>query len=142
MKLPRRNFLHLVAGGVALPAVSRVAWAQAYPSRPVRMIVGFPAGLGPDITARLIAQLLSERFGRWECRRCSLSHGGLCQGTSCQDQHGLGRLRQRPTRVRRAVQDDGRGQHGSCAHGWMPTHQRRAGRGISKAGGARGVDHG
>jgi tripartite-type tricarboxylate transporter receptor subunit TctC len=64
MKLPRRNFLHLAAGAVVLPAVSRVAWAQAYPTRPVRIIVGFPAGLGPDITARLIAQLLSERFGQ------------------------------------------------------------------------------
>src|SRR5215831_5190322 len=64
MKLPRRNFLHLAAGAAALPAISRFAWAQAYPSRPVRIIVGFPAGLGPDITARLIAQLLSERFGQ------------------------------------------------------------------------------
>src|SRR5215467_9799978 len=64
MKLPRRNFLHLAAGAGALPAVSRIARAQAYPSRPVRIIVGFPAGLGPDITARLIAQLLSERFGQ------------------------------------------------------------------------------
>src|SRR5262249_54112294 len=64
MKLPRRNFLHLAAGAAALPAVSRVAWAQAYPMRPVRIIVGFPAGLGPDITARLIAQLLSEKFGQ------------------------------------------------------------------------------
>jgi tripartite-type tricarboxylate transporter receptor subunit TctC len=56
--------LHLVAGAAALPAASRIARAQAYPSRPVRIIVGFPAGLGPDITARLIAQLLSERFGQ------------------------------------------------------------------------------
>ena len=64
MKLPRRNFLHLAAGAAALPAVSRIAWAQTYPTRPVRIIVGFPAGLGPDITARLIAQLLSERFGK------------------------------------------------------------------------------
>src|SRR5262244_106909 len=64
MKLPRRNFLHLAAGAAALSAVSRIARAQAYPTRPVRIIVGFPAGLGPDITARLIAQLLSERFGQ------------------------------------------------------------------------------
>src|SRR5215831_15356743 len=64
MKLPRRNFLHLAAGAAALPVVSRFAWAQGYPSRPVRIIVGFPAGLGPDITARLIALLLSERFGQ------------------------------------------------------------------------------
>jgi tripartite-type tricarboxylate transporter receptor subunit TctC len=64
MKLPRRAFLHLAASAAALPAVSRVARAQAYPARPVRIVVGFPAGLGPDITARLIAQLLSERFGQ------------------------------------------------------------------------------
>ena len=44
MKLPRRKFLHLAAGAAALPAVSRFAWAQAYPARPVRLIVGFPAG--------------------------------------------------------------------------------------------------
>jgi tripartite-type tricarboxylate transporter receptor subunit TctC len=69
MKLSRRRVLHLAAGAAALPAVSRFASAQAYPTRPVRMIVGFPTGLGPDITARLIAQLLSERFGRCECRR-------------------------------------------------------------------------
>jgi len=65
MKLPRRNFLHLAAGAAARPAVPRLAWAQAYPARPVRIIVGFPAGLGPDITARLIAQLLSEKFGQF-----------------------------------------------------------------------------
>src|SRR5262249_11847092 len=64
MNLPRRKFLHLAASAAALPAVSRIARAQAYPSWPVRIIVGFPAGLGPDITARLIAQLLSERFNQ------------------------------------------------------------------------------
>jgi len=56
MKLPRRNFLHLVAGAAALPAVSRVAWAQAYPSRLVRIIVGFAPGGGADIIARLIGK--------------------------------------------------------------------------------------
>src|SRR6266508_3035506 len=63
MKLPhRRQFLHLAAGAAALPAVARVAWAQAYPSRPVRLIVPFgPAG-ATDITARLIGQWLSERL--------------------------------------------------------------------------------
>jgi tripartite-type tricarboxylate transporter receptor subunit TctC len=55
MKLPRRQFLHLAAGAAALPAVSRIATAQTYPSRPVRIIVGFTAGSATDITARLIS---------------------------------------------------------------------------------------
>jgi len=64
MKLPRRQFLHLAANAAALSAVSRFAWAQAYPSRPVRLIVPFgPAG-ATDITARLIGQWLSERLGQ------------------------------------------------------------------------------
>src|SRR5262245_14618516 len=65
MKLPhRRQFLHLAAGAAALPAVSRVAWAQAYPTRPVRLVVTTPAGGSPDIIARLIGQWLSERMGQ------------------------------------------------------------------------------
>jgi tripartite-type tricarboxylate transporter receptor subunit TctC len=64
MKLPRRNFLHLAAGAAALPAVSRFAWAQAYPARPVRVIVGFTPGSAPDIVARLMGQWLSERLGQ------------------------------------------------------------------------------
>ena len=64
MKLPRRNFLHLAAGAAALPAVSRFAWAQAYPTRPVRIIVGLAAGGPADLVARLIAQWLSERLGQ------------------------------------------------------------------------------
>ena len=64
IKLPRRQFLHLAAGAVALPAVSRGAWAQAYPTRPVRWIVGFPPGGASDLYARLIGQWLSERLGQ------------------------------------------------------------------------------
>src|SRR5215472_1546735 len=64
MKLPRRNFLHLAAGAAALPAVSRVARAQAYPSRPVHLIEGFGAGGATDIVARLTGQALSERLGQ------------------------------------------------------------------------------
>ena len=64
MKFPRRRFLQLAAGAAALRAVSRIAQASAYPSRPVRIIVGFSAGSGGDIIARLIGQWLSERFGQ------------------------------------------------------------------------------
>jgi tripartite-type tricarboxylate transporter receptor subunit TctC len=64
VKLPRRQFLHLAAGAVALPALSRIAWAQNYPTRPVRIVVGFPPGTSSDITARLIAEWLSQRLGQ------------------------------------------------------------------------------
>jgi tripartite-type tricarboxylate transporter receptor subunit TctC len=64
MKLSRRTFLHLTVGAAALPAVSRIARAQSYPSRPVRLIVGFAPGGGNDIVARLMGQWLSERFGQ------------------------------------------------------------------------------
>ena len=64
MKLPRRKFLHLAVGAAALPAVSRMARAQAYPTRPVRVIVGVSPGSAPDIVARLISQRLSEMLGQ------------------------------------------------------------------------------
>jgi tripartite-type tricarboxylate transporter receptor subunit TctC len=64
MALPRRQFLHLAAGAAALPAVTRIARAQTYPMRPVRIVVGFPAGQTADIIARLMGQWLSERLGQ------------------------------------------------------------------------------
>jgi tripartite-type tricarboxylate transporter receptor subunit TctC len=65
MKLPhRRQFLHLAAGAAALPTVARIAWAQAYPSRPVRLVVPFGSAGATDITARLVGQWLSERLGQ------------------------------------------------------------------------------
>ena len=64
MKLPRRNFLGLAAGAIALSTVERLAEAQTYPARPVRMIIGYPPGGSADITARLTGQWLSERLGQ------------------------------------------------------------------------------
>ena len=64
MTLPRRAVLHLVAASAALPAAARMTWAQAYPARPVRMIVPFPAGQASDTVARLVGQSLSERLGQ------------------------------------------------------------------------------
>ena len=64
MKLPRRRLLHLAAGAAAFPAVSRIALAETYPSRPVHIIVGYPPGGPADIVARMIGQWLSERLGQ------------------------------------------------------------------------------
>jgi tripartite-type tricarboxylate transporter receptor subunit TctC len=64
MDLSRRAFLHWTAGPMALPTLSRIAWAQAYPNRPVRIVVGFPAGGGVDLIARVVGQFLSERLGQ------------------------------------------------------------------------------
>src|SRR5262245_36333783 len=64
MKLTRRTFLHLTTGAVALPLASRFAQAQAFPSRPVRFVVGFPAGGGADATTRILAARLSELWGQ------------------------------------------------------------------------------
>ena len=79
MKLPRRNFLHLAAGAAALPAVSRIASAQTYPVRPVRIIVGLPAGGGADITARIASASTTARRS-WRrpliMRRCNADRIG------------------------------------------------------------------
>jgi tripartite-type tricarboxylate transporter receptor subunit TctC len=64
MRLPRRRFLHIAAGAAALPAVSSIARAQSYPTKPVRLIIGYPPGGSADITARLTGQWLSERLGQ------------------------------------------------------------------------------
>src|SRR5215467_11837774 len=64
LNFSRRNFLHLAAGAAALPLLPRIARAQAYPTRPVRLVVGFPPAGGADIVARLIGQSLSERLGQ------------------------------------------------------------------------------
>src|SRR5437667_4707500 len=64
MKLPRRRFLHLAAGAAALPAVSHIAWAQAYPTRPVTMIVPFAAGGPTDVAARIVSEHMSRTLGQ------------------------------------------------------------------------------
>ena len=80
MKIFRRKFLQLAAGAVALPALSRTAFAQTYPSQPIRIIVGFAAGSGSDIFARLLAQWLSERTG-WTILVENRAGGGGNVGT-------------------------------------------------------------
>src|SRR5262249_30150529 len=64
MKLPRRTFLHRARGAAALPAISRKTWAQVYPTRSVRLIVGFAPGGTPDLLARITGEWLSERLGQ------------------------------------------------------------------------------
>src|SRR5262249_57039915 len=64
MNLPRRTFLHLARGAAALPAISRKTWAQVYPTRSVRLIVGFAPGGTPDLLARITGEWLSERLGQ------------------------------------------------------------------------------
>src|SRR5262249_29633104 len=64
LKLPRRRFLSLVTAAAALPSISRIATAQPYPTRPVRLIIGYPPGRSADLPARLIGQWLSERLGQ------------------------------------------------------------------------------
>jgi tripartite-type tricarboxylate transporter receptor subunit TctC len=64
MRLPRRQFVHVVAAAALIPALPRMAMAVNYPTRPVRIIVGFPPGTSPDIIARLLGDWLSERLGQ------------------------------------------------------------------------------
>jgi tripartite-type tricarboxylate transporter receptor subunit TctC len=64
MKLPRRNFLHLAAGAAALPVVSRIAWAQTYPTRPITMVVPFAAGGTTDVVARVVSEHMSHTLGQ------------------------------------------------------------------------------
>lgn len=63
LKLPRRRFLRAAGGAAALAALPSIGWAQSYPSRPVRIVVGFSPGGPTDIVARLVGQYLSERLG-------------------------------------------------------------------------------
>jgi hypothetical protein len=92
VKLPRRQFLHLAAGAAALPTVSRMAGAQAYPSRPVRIVVGFAAAGASDIAARLIGQWLSERLGQQFIIENRAGAGGNI-GTECHRPGAVGNVR-------------------------------------------------
>ena len=89
MKLPRRNFLHLAAGVAALPAVSQIAKAQSYPTRPVRFVVGYAPGGAGDISARLLGQWLSERLGQQFIieNRTEFLKKGRCHAASASIQH-------------------------------------------------------
>jgi hypothetical protein len=117
MKLPRRKFLYLAAGAVALPAISRMTRAQTYPTRPVRLIVGFEAGGAADILARLMGKWLSERLGQqfvienrsgaWWQYRC---RSGRARGT--------GRL------YAPAAHFDGRNQRGTIRKAQLRFHPR------------------
>jgi hypothetical protein len=100
MKLPhRRHFLHLAAGAAGLPALPRIAKAQAYPSRPVRIIVGFQAGTASDIIARLIAQWFSDRLGQrfvvenrpGAAGNAAAGNGGPCRSRWLHPSDGLNR---------------------------------------------------
>jgi tripartite-type tricarboxylate transporter receptor subunit TctC len=83
MTLPRRAFLHLAAGAAALPAVSRIARAQAYPSRPVRLISGFPPGGANDLIARLIGQPTRKAALKDACEQLLQ---GSCRQSHCRPQ--------------------------------------------------------
>jgi tripartite-type tricarboxylate transporter receptor subunit TctC len=83
MRMQRRRFLTLAAGGLALPAVARGVWAQSYPSRPIRMLVGFPPGGAADIVARVVGQSLSVRLGQPVVIENRPGAGGNVAGEAC-----------------------------------------------------------
>jgi len=80
MNLPRRRFLHLALGATALPAVSRIARAQTFPSRPITMIVPFPAGGGTDLTARIVSEPMSRTLGQPIVIENMAGAGGAARG--------------------------------------------------------------
>ena len=87
MKLPRRNFLHLAAGAAALPAVSRIAWAQAYPTRPITIVDTFPPGGSTGIIARIIADKFSETLGQQVIVDQRAGAGGTIAGQANRQKH-------------------------------------------------------
>src|SRR5262245_19785989 len=101
MKLLRRQFLHLAAGAAALPAVPCIAWAQAYPSRPVHWIVSFAAGGGNDIVARIVGQYLSDHLGQQFVIENRASATGNVGMQSALNSAGPRRPRARPKKVGR-----------------------------------------
>jgi Tripartite tricarboxylate transporter family receptor len=129
MKLPRRNFLHLVAGAAALPAVSCVAWAQAYPTRPVRIIVPFSAGGPFDIVVRPMAQWLADRLGQQFVIDNRPGAGGNI-GTEAvvrapADGYTLRRRRLIAACIRRVAENHGRHQHDARAVSWCAACNNR-----------------
>ncbi len=105
MTFHRRQFMHLAASAAALPIVSRVARAQTYPSRPVRIIVGFAAGGATDIVARLIAPWLSEQLGQQFVVENRIGAGGIVATEARRSLNLL--LMPRPIRARSAWRREG-----------------------------------
>ena len=90
MKIRRRQFLHLAAGVVALPAVSRIAWAQTYPTRPVTIVVPFAPGGTTDVVARIVGEHLSRRLGQQFVIENVAGAGGLSGGGAGRRSGGAG----------------------------------------------------
>jgi len=89
MKLPRRNFLHLAAGAAALPSVSRIAWAQAYPTRPITMIVPAPAGGPTDSITRILIEHIRSSLGQPIVIENGGGAGGTCWSRSARQSRRL-----------------------------------------------------